>query len=145
MLAGEATLGEQLVLLAHIVLLWDMEDSNSYSMSTSPKAMVGKCLQLDLDLCEEQLSCTVIATRWKPTCWQFWWWEGDARERPVVVHVSSSEMRVPLSWRVHAPVRPWKQEESFSISWSPEPALFLSQTSDIKALNISFREFSIMF
>lgn len=56
-------LGEHLVLLAHIVLLWDMEGSNSHSMSTFPKATVSKCLRLDLDLCEEQLSCTVITTR----------------------------------------------------------------------------------
>lgn len=54
-------LGENLVLLAHFVLLWDMEGSNSHSMSTFPK--VSKCLRLDLDLCEEQLSCTVITTR----------------------------------------------------------------------------------
>lgn len=42
-------LGEHLVLLAHIVLLWDMEGSNSHSMSTFPKATVSKCLRLDLD------------------------------------------------------------------------------------------------
>lgn len=147
--------GERLITLAHMMLLWDMEGENSCSMPTLPQAMVEKCLGLDTDLCKEQLFCRMPTMRWKPACWQWWQWEAAASERSTEVHASCSETMALLGLGgllqpgCVASARPWEQKEPLSVSWSPNPALFISNPkllmSFCSALNFSFRVLSKIF